>query len=109
MSQKTEKAPQAPGAAKTLTLDDKIFLVKIKHWKESHLTIRDERVCRECPKRECTTVCPVRTYTWEEGLLALKVNHENCFECGTCRLACPYENIGWENPPGGFGVDFQLG
>ena len=96
-------------AGKALTLDDKIYLVKIKHFKTSHLVIRDQRVCRDCAKRECTYACPVKTYTWEEGVQQIKVNYENCFECGTCRLACPYENIGWEYPPGGYGVEFKMG
>ncbi len=94
---------------KALTLEDKIFLVKINKYKTSHLVIRDQRVCRDCRRRECTYVCPVKTYTWEEEAREVKVAYENCYECGTCRLACPYENIGWEYPPGGFGVEFKFG
>jgi ferredoxin like protein len=94
---------------KTLSLEDKIFLVKIEKYRDSHLVIRDGRVCRDCAKRECTTVCPVGTYTWEEAHGRIAVAYENCFECGTCRLACPWENIGWEYPPGGFGVGFRFG
>lgn len=94
---------------KPLTLEEKIFLVKIAKYRESHLVIRDQRVCRDCRSRECTTVCPVKTYTWEEGRGEIAVAYENCYECGTCRLACPYENIGWEYPPGGYGVEFRYG
>jgi len=103
VSETERKAPRA------MTLDDKIYLVTIKKYKESHLLIRDQKVCRDCPNKECTTACPVKTYTWEEHLSEIKVAYENCFECGTCRLACPYGNIDWKNPPGGFGVQFKLG
>ncbi len=96
---------------KPMTLEEKIFLVKINKYRASHLAIVDARVCRDCARRECTTVCPVKTYTWEgEGAGGeVKVSYENCFECGTCRIACPYDNITWENPPGGFGVEFRRG
>jgi ferredoxin like protein len=102
----SEDAKKAPRA---LTLDDKIFLVTIKKYKDSHLVIRDQKVCLACKGKECTIACPVKTYTWEEELRETKVAYENCFECGTCRLACPYDNIEWKNPPGGFGVEFKLG
>ncbi len=96
-------------AHRALTLDDKIYLTTIKKYKDSHLTILDQRVCGMCAKKDCTIACPVKTYTWEEELKELKVAYENCFECGSCRLVCPYENIGWKYPPGGFGVQFKLG
>jgi ferredoxin like protein len=94
---------------KPLSLDDKIYLVKIAKYRTSHLAIRDQRVCRDCARRECVTVCPVGTYSWEAERGAIHVAYENCFECGTCRIACPFENIGWENPPGGYGVEFRHG
>lgn len=97
------------GENTVLTLEDKIFLVKINKYRKSHLVIRDIKVCRDCANRECAVCCPVGTYTWEEDSKEMKVAYENCYECGTCRLACPYENIGWEYPPGGFGVEFRLG
>ena len=96
-------------AKKGLTLEDKINLVKLRPFRESHLAIRDQRICRDCVRRECTTVCPVKTYTWEDGERKVVVSFENCFECGTCRLACPFENIEWKYPPGSFGVEFVWG
>ena len=94
---------------KPLTLEDKINLVKIGKFRNSHLAIRDQRVCRDCAGRECTTVCPVKTYEWQEGEGKMTVSYENCFECGTCRVACPFENIEWSHPPGGYGVTFKYG
>lgn len=96
-------------AKKSLKLEDKINLVTLRPFRDSHLVIHDQRVCRECTRRECTTVCPVKTYEWEEGDAKIIVSFENCFECGTCRIACPFENIGWKYPPGGFGVQFGWG
>ena len=92
-----------------LTLEDKISLVGSRKYRESHLVIADARVCRDCERRECTTVCPVGTYTWDEARAEIHVSYENCFECGACRIACPYENIRWDYPPGGFGVEFRRG
>lgn len=93
----------------SLNLEDKIFLVKINKYRDSHLVIKDQRVCRDCENRECTYICPVKTYTWEKENREVKVAYENCYECGTCRVSCPYENIRWEYPPGGFGVEFRYG
>lgn len=94
---------------KGLTLEDKINLVTLRPFRDSHLTILDQRVCGDCKGRECTVVCPVKTYEWEEREGRLIVSFENCFECGSCRLACPFDNIAWIYPPGGFGVEFRKG
>jgi ferredoxin like protein len=94
---------------RVLSLEDKIGLVTLKSYKDSHLTIHDPRICRDCEGRPCVTACPVDTYEWDEAQGRLIVSFENCFECGTCRLVCPYENIGWKYPPGGFGVEFRQG
>ena len=96
-------------SVRKLTLEDKIFLVTSNKYRESHLLIRDQRVCRDCAGRECTTVCPVKTYEWNDDETKLTVAYENCFECGTCRISCPYENIDWRCPPGGYGVVFRYG
>lgn len=94
---------------KKLSLEDKIYLTKIDADKESHLKIIDQEKCRQCENRECTFTCPVTTYTWEETKNEIHVAFENCFECGTCKIACPYDNIDWEYPRGGAGVTFQYG
>jgi NAD-dependent dihydropyrimidine dehydrogenase PreA subunit len=33
----------------------------------------------------------------------------NCIECGTCRIICPFHNISWKYPAGGFGVSYRYG
>jgi ferredoxin like protein len=34
---------------------------------------------------------------------------ESCIECGTCRIICPFHNIAWKYPAGGFGVSYRYG
>ena len=92
-----------------LTLEEKIYLVRIRKHRLSHLVISDQRVCRDCEERPCIPACPVGTYSWEQERGEVNVAYENCFECGTCRIVCPYDNILWSYPPGGFGVEFAHG
>ena len=40
---------------------------------------------------------------------ALEVAYENCLECGDCQIVCPYDNIDWSYPRGGFGVAYKYG
>ena len=39
----------------------------------------------------------------------LVVSYENCIECGAARMLCPYNNIEWHPPRGGFGVSYKYG
>jgi ferredoxin like protein len=94
---------------RTLSLEEKLFLVRIRKHRESHLVIGDSRVCRDCENRECIPACPAGTYTWEEDRGEVNVAYENCLECGTCRIVCPYDNILWSYPPGGSGVELKHG
>ncbi|WP_243678951.1 4Fe-4S dicluster domain-containing protein [Vulcanisaeta distributa] len=32
-----------------------------------------------------------------------------CLECGTCRVVCPENNIEWNYPKSGFGVQYRFG
>ncbi|UCC95290.1 MAG: 4Fe-4S dicluster domain-containing protein [Candidatus Omnitrophota bacterium] len=96
----------ASKGARKLTLEDKLFLVKITKDKISHINI-DQTKCRECTTKVCLTVCPANTYEEMNG--EIKANYENCLECGSCRLACKKGAIDWENPRGGFGVTYSNG
>ena len=54
------------------------------------------------------TFCPVGVYKLgHDG--RIQVAHQSCVECGSCRVGCPYRNIGWELPRGGFGVAYKFG
>ena len=37
------------------------------------------------------------------------VERSRCIECGTCRILCPYYNVSWKYPRGGFGVAYKFG
>jgi ferredoxin like protein len=90
------------------TIEDKLFLVRFNVDEESHLKIRDERVCRDdCADAPCLYLCPANVYRLEHGRIA--VNYEGCLECGSCRIGCPYLNIEWRFPTGGYGVRHKFG
>lgn len=78
-------------------------LVKIVPDSKPHIFIKKDSVCtEECENKPCTYYCPSRVYYWEDG--SIKVMYERCIECGACPFGCPYNNIAWENPRGGYGV-----
>lgn len=78
----------------------------IKKADKSHIHIRDEEVClNECENKPCTYYCPTRVFFWEDNII--KINYSRCVECGACPWGCPYHNIDWSFPPGGYGVKYE--
>jgi len=94
-----------------MNIEDKLFLDGIKPDEtRSHLKIIDVAVCLEkCGERgrPCTVVCPAQVYTWEGTQTVVAYN--NCMECGACRIVCPFGNIEWDYPRGGFGISYKTG
>ena len=88
------------------SIEDKLFLVRRKKDRLSHIKINSKK-CRRCNHKICLIVCPAKAY--EERHRNIEVSYENCLECGTCRVACTEGAITWENPRGGFGVSFVNG
>lgn len=88
-------------------LVDMLYKVKYKTDETSHLAIKDQEVCRRCEDKPCITRCPAQVYEWEHT--EVLVAYENCVECGACQVVCPYDNIEWEYPRGGFGVVWKFG
>lgn len=91
-----------------MTIEDKLYLCSYKPHHVSHIHVED-RVCNEeCRSRICITVCPARSYEVndDDGIV---VHHENCLECGSCRIVCPKNNVQWENPVFGKGVVYKYG
>jgi ferredoxin like protein len=91
-------------------IEDKLYMTRFKVDHHSHLAIIDEKVCEKCIKthgQPCTIFCPAAVYVWDEG--HMRVVYEGCLECGSCRIGCPYANIKWEFPRGGYGVQYKLG
>ncbi len=92
-----------------VNLDDKIFTLKYYVDEDyAHLRIRDEEVCRRCPTRPCLSFCPAGVYRLDRSG-GITVSYQACVECGSCRVACPYANIEWNYPRGGFGVAYKFG
>ena len=91
--------------AHKMNLDEKLFTVRRKPLKESHIKI-DPELCLSCLKRACTYVCPAGVYEWNEIDGRIDISYENCLECGTCRVACAMGSIEWSNPVWGAGVSY---
>ncbi len=74
----------------------------------SHLSVDIEK-CKNCGEKSCMYFCPADVYSFDEDNGMINVDYENCLECGTCRICCPYDAISWEYPEGSKGVSFRFG
>ncbi len=90
-----------------LNLADKLYKVNFKRGPEAHITLKDESVCTSCVDKPCLNVCPFNVFILEDGKTV--VNWDSCGEMGACRVVCPYDNINWTYPAGGFGVSYTYG
>jgi len=92
-----------------MSLDDKLGLLTYKNDHQTHIKILDAKVCLDCKNKPCVTGCPAGVYAWDQDQKKLIVSYENCVECGAARMLCPYANIEWNPPRGGFGVSYKYG
>jgi ferredoxin like protein len=96
--------------AKPVNVDEKLgYLTYKADHEHPHIAIRNANTCLQCKDKPCTTVCPAKVYVWEEAQAKIIVNYENCIECGAARMMCPYNNIDYHWPRGGFGVQYKMG
>ena len=87
------------------------LLMTLKYFideEKAHLWIKDDAVCARCKDKPCLYFCPVGVYKLSHDG-KIQVAYQSCVECGSCRVACPYTNIAWILPRGGFGVAFKFG
>jgi ferredoxin like protein len=91
------------------SIADKLFLIRYKCDEQSHLVIKEADACIKCVTKDCNYFCPADVYNWEDLKQTTNVAFENCIECGTCRIACPSDNVGWVYPKGGFGITYKFG
>ncbi len=86
-------------------------LMSIKYFVDegsAHLAIRSQETCLQCEHKPCLYFCPVRVYTAQaDG--QIQIGYQACVECGSCRVGCPFANIEWKLPRGGFGVAYKFG
>lgn len=95
-------------AKRKLSIEELQYLTRFAADDTSHVRIKDINIClTKCENKVCTYVCPGEAYKWEGDRMF--VGYEGCHECGTCRIACPHDNIEWNYPEGGKGVVFRLG
>lgn len=91
-------------------LEDKLFLIRFTPDEKSHLVVTDPKVCRQrCAGKNCTAFCPAGVYKWMPKEQLLIVSYEDCVECGACRISCPFGNVDWRYPRGGYGVSYKYG
>jgi ferredoxin like protein len=94
---------------KLIGRDDKLATLTMKvDERNPHLKIADQAVCLKCTEKPCTVTCPVENYRVEDDGRTT-IYWSNCIECGTCRIICPFHNIQWRYPSGGFGVTYRYG
>lgn len=91
------------------TVEEKLGLLTFKNDHQSHIAVPDPKTCLKCKDKPCTKVCPAKVYDWDESTKKIIIGYENCIECGAARMICPYQNIQWEPPRGGFGVSYKFG
>jgi ferredoxin like protein len=87
------------------------MLMSLKYYtdeEELHLKIIDPAVCQACPDQPCILFCPVGAYRSQDDH-SVQIAVQSCVECGTCRVLCPFYNVSWKNPRGGFGVSYKFG
>jgi len=90
-------------------IDD--ILMSLKYFtdeQELHLAIIDAEVCQQCKDKPCIDFCPVGAYRLQDGG-TVQIAVQSCIECGTCRVLCPYLNVSWKYPRGGYGVAYKFG
>jgi ferredoxin like protein len=94
--------------AMTVKVEDKLFLNRFKVHEDSHLILKDYKVCVEkCPDQPCLYLCPANVYKLDGDRIS--VSYEGCLECGSCRIGCPHFNIDWRYPQGGYGIRHKFG
>lgn len=90
-------------------LEDRLYTVKYEDPGDSHLDVKVTEFCSDrCSTDDCIEVCPAGV--WRDGEDGVpRIAYENCLECGSCRWACPYDNVDWSYPERGAGVTYKMG
>ncbi len=101
--------PEKQATLKPVNVDDMISAVKYYVDEEyAHISIKEHGVCAECQHKPCLFFCPVGVFR-KDSHDKIMVGYQACVECGSCRVACPYFNVEWHLPVGGYGVAYKFG
>lgn len=87
-------------------IDERLATLRFICNNDRHLKVNVE-LCKKCKDKNCLYFCPAGVYKFEDD--TLDVEFENCLECGTCRICCPYNAIKWEYPKNSSGVTYRFG
>ena len=101
--------PELAATLSPTNVDDLLLAVKYYVDEEySHLHVTDHSVCTGCAHRPCLDFCPAGVFT-QDRAGKITIGYQACLECGSCRIGCPYHNIDWKLPRGGYGVAYKFG
>ncbi|NWG21186.1 MAG: 4Fe-4S dicluster domain-containing protein [Chloroflexi bacterium] len=75
---------------------------------QAHIGIKDQHICAECDPKPCLAFCPAHVFEVDRHG-HIMVSYQACIECGSCRIACPFHNVEWQLPRGGYGVAYKYG
>lgn len=102
-------APELEASLPRVDVDD--LIAPLKYYVDDdhpHLWIKDPAVCTGCSAKPCLAFCPVGVYRLDRRGQVM-VGYQACVECGSCRVGCPFLNIGWALPRGGYGIAYKFG
>ncbi len=104
-----ELDPEILATLPRTNIDDLVLTLKYYVDEDyGHITIKDTRVCEGCEHKPCLNFCPAHVFTKDRQGKIL-VGYQACVECGSCRVGCPYLNVEWNLPRGGYGVAYKFG
>jgi ferredoxin like protein len=88
--------------------DQRLGLIRYNIDKEPHIKIEKTKCAYlACENKPCINGCPAGCFTLENN--RLHYQYEDCIECGTCKIVCPYDAIDWNYPRGRFGISYKYG
>jgi ferredoxin like protein len=102
-------SPEVEASLPAVNVDD--MIVSIKYYVDeafAHIQIKDQAVCAHCQKKPCLDFCPAHVFSLD-GQGRVIVGYQACLECGSCRIGCPFHNVDWRLPAGGYGVAYKFG
>ncbi|MEX3672161.1 ferredoxin family protein [Paraburkholderia phenoliruptrix] len=94
-----------------VNIDEKLFQNRYRvDADRPHVRIKNPDVCiNDCIDKSCTFVCPASCYQ-NENTGSVTLVTDGCLECGSCRILCTeHQNLSWEYPRGGHGIQFKFG